>query len=334
MAAVVQKETHLSQQVLASAVGVAMLETYVFSSFVAANKMHRANSSRFNAPRVCITWVKCFGTHQDGNIGWWKNMLDPTVYLYDGADLIEELDGNGSISARYAHGRQVDEPLAEVRAGASSYYDSDGIISTTSLISSTGLLASSYTYDSYGTLTATTGTMANPFRFTDREFDQETGLYNYRSRYYDPSIGRFLSEDTVQFWGGINFYTYVLGNPVNYRDPSGNMPVWGWWCGPNWTGGHREQYDPSRDKNGYYHKPYDGVDSVCKEHDICYYRCRRDFPCDQHSRQTCMRGTCDMDLLQNIPHTKPGLVVGLGILWGNSSPDAGDNAKNCPCNQK
>ena len=43
----------------------------------------------------------------------------------------------------------------------------------------------------------------------------------YRARYYDPSTGRFLSEDPLQFAGGTNFYRFVLNNPINFVDPSG-----------------------------------------------------------------------------------------------------------------
>jgi RHS repeat-associated protein len=54
-----------------------------------------------------------------------------------------------------------------------------------------------------------------------RESDPETGLYYYRARYYDPSVGRFLSEDPMQFQGGINFYRYTSNNPIIGRDPFG-----------------------------------------------------------------------------------------------------------------
>jgi RHS repeat-associated protein len=59
-----------------------------------------------------------------------------------------------------------------------------------------------YTYDSYGNLTASTGTLVNSFRYTSRESDPETGLYYYRARYYDPNAGRFLSEDPLGSGGG------------------------------------------------------------------------------------------------------------------------------------
>jgi RHS repeat-associated protein len=59
------------------------------------------------------------------------------------------------------------------------------------------------------------------YAFTGREWDPETGLYYYRARYYDPKIGRFISEDPIAFAGGGNVYAYVLGAPTRWRDPFG-----------------------------------------------------------------------------------------------------------------
>jgi RHS repeat-associated protein len=70
-------------------------------------------------------------------------------------------------------------------------------------------------------LTASTGSLVNPFQYTARESDSETGLYYYRARYYDSLAGRFISEDPVEFVGGPNFYAYVQANPINLNDPSG-----------------------------------------------------------------------------------------------------------------
>ena len=58
------------------------------------------------------------------------------------------------------------------------------------------------------------------FQYTGRENDTN-GLYFYRARYYDPQIGRFISEDPIRFSGGINFYAYVLDDPIGKRDPNG-----------------------------------------------------------------------------------------------------------------
>ena len=146
-------------------------------------------------------------------------------YLYDGKNLIEELDNSGNVLARYTQGDEIDEPLSEVRAGSTSYYQQDGINSVTSLSSGAGALANTYSYDSFGKQITFTGTLTNRFQFTGREFDSETGIYQYRARYYDENVGRFISEDPVGFDGGIDFYTYVEGNPVTFADPMGLAPV-------------------------------------------------------------------------------------------------------------
>ena len=101
-----------------------------------------------------------------------------------------------------------------MRSGTTDYYQADGLGSTTSLSGSSGTLANTYSYDSFGNLTASTGTVRNYFQYSGREFDPETGIDYYRTRYYDPTTGRFLSEDPVDFDGGINFYEYVGNNPV------------------------------------------------------------------------------------------------------------------------
>jgi RHS repeat-associated protein len=60
-----------------------------------------------------------------------------------------------------------------------------------------------------------------PYTYTGREWDKETGLYYYRTRYYDPMEGRFISKDPIGFKGGINLFSYVGQNPINRIDPSG-----------------------------------------------------------------------------------------------------------------
>jgi len=147
----------------------------------------------------------------------------PTVYLYDGPNLLEEVDSSENVLARYTQGKGIDEPLAELRSGTTSYYQADGLESVTSLTNSVGALANTYTYDSFGKLTGSTGTLTNPFQYTGREFDPETGIYEYRARYYDQSIGRFISEDTKGFDAGVNFYAYVKNNSPNFNDPSGKQ---------------------------------------------------------------------------------------------------------------
>jgi RHS repeat-associated protein len=128
---------------------------------------------------------------------------------------------SGNILARYTQGPGTDKPLAELRFGATSYYEQDGLGSVSSLSNSAAALADTYSYDSFGEVTGSTGTTLNFFQYTGRENDPETSLDYYRLRYYDPSSGRFLSEDFIAFDGGINFYDYVKNRPTNKVDPFG-----------------------------------------------------------------------------------------------------------------
>jgi RHS repeat-associated protein len=144
-----------------------------------------------------------------------------TNYLYDDDNLPLEIDNSGNVIARYIHDG-IDDSLSELRSGVIGFYQQDGLGSTISVTSAAGALADTYTYDSFGNLTASSGTSTNPLRYTTREFDQETGFYFNRARYYDPSSGRFLSEDPLGFAGGdIDFYAYVGNNPVRFVDPFG-----------------------------------------------------------------------------------------------------------------
>jgi RHS repeat-associated protein len=155
--------------------------------------------------------------------------ISPTttsIFVYDADNLIETVNSSGGVVARYAQGQNIDEPLAESSAGATSYYEADGLGSVTSLSSSAGALAQTYTYDSFGKLTASSGSLTNPFQYTGREFDTETNLYYSRARYLDPSTGKFLSEDPIRYAGGsVNFYPYAGNDPVDYIDAFGTSRI-------------------------------------------------------------------------------------------------------------
>jgi RHS repeat-associated protein len=147
--------------------------------------------------------------------------LGTTNYVYDVNSLVEEIDQSGNALARYTQTMGIDDPLAELRSGTTTYYQSDGTKSITSLTDPASAIVGTYTYDAFGNLSASTGSLTNPFRYTGRELDSETGLYYYRTRYYDSGIGRFTSEDLVRFKGGINFYPYVRNRPATFGDPMG-----------------------------------------------------------------------------------------------------------------
>jgi RHS repeat-associated protein len=147
-------------------------------------------------------------------------------YVYDGEDILLEHDGANILQARYTHGPGIDEPIAVTKGGSTFFYHQDGLGTVTDLTDSAGATAKSYAYDAYGTIVDQTGTVEQPYTYTGREFDAETGLYYYRARYYDPANGRFLQKDPLGFMGkDVNLYRYVHSNPANQTDPAGLGPI-------------------------------------------------------------------------------------------------------------
>jgi RHS repeat-associated protein len=163
-----------------------------------------------------------------------------SVFAYDGDNLVEEANSSGTAVARYSQGLNIDEPLVMLRSATTSYYHADGLGSITSLSSSVGSLAQTYGYDSFGKQTSSSGALVNPFQYTARESDSETHVYYYRARYYDPSVGGFLSEDPIRFSAGVNFYKYVMSSPINLSDPLGLCPQNG--CAPSGNAPSPRQY--------------------------------------------------------------------------------------------
>jgi RHS repeat-associated protein len=148
------------------------------------------------------------------------------TYLYDELNRVSDLDSNGVALTHYSQAPTVDQPLAEVHSGVPSFFEQDGSNSITSLSSITASLIDTYVYDSFGTVHTSTGALTNNLQFSSRDFDAETGLLYLRARYYDPAVGRFVSEDPQRFAAGLNFYSYVGNNPANYIDPSGERDVY------------------------------------------------------------------------------------------------------------
>ena len=106
-------------------------------------------------------------------------------------------------------------------SNAAYYYHFDGLGSVVALSNSNGDSCQSYEYSAYGQVAASDPNHPNPYMFTGRRFDIETGLYYYRARYYNPHIGRFMQTDPVGYDDGINWYLYCNNNPLGFVDPYG-----------------------------------------------------------------------------------------------------------------
>ena len=114
--------------------------------------------------------------------------------------------------------------------GTNYYYHADGLGSVTEVTDRFGLKAESYTYDVYGTPTiynasaipVSQSAIGNRLLFTARDRDPDTTLYNYRYRYYSPSLGRFVTPEALSVReDGWNLYLYTENSSVNWADPDG-----------------------------------------------------------------------------------------------------------------
>jgi RHS repeat-associated protein len=139
--------------------------------------------------------------------------------------VIAEYDGNDRLLRKYIYGARIDEPVCMidvVDSNALYYYHFDGVGSVVALSDSEGDSVQSYEYSVYGQVAVEDPNfLTNPYMFTGRRFDIETGLYHYRARCYNPHIGRFMQTDPVGYDDGINWYLYCNNNPLNMLDPFG-----------------------------------------------------------------------------------------------------------------
>jgi len=154
------------------------------------------------------------------------------VHLLEGEHLEAVYDSSAQLQAKYLRGVVVDEIVNGY------YYDESGkktnytfhhdhLRSVVGLTDHQGTTVETTKYGPFGEEIVSTGTSDNFLKYTGRERDEDTGLYYYRSRYYDAEVGRFLNEDPWGFDAGINFYTYVgNNNPINANDRMGILQIY------------------------------------------------------------------------------------------------------------
>lgn len=124
-------------------------------------------------------------------------------------------------------------PMSMTFCGAEYFYLKNAQGDVTGLVDSSGTQVVAYTYDAWGNILSTTGSMAdslgytNPLRYRGYFYDTETGLYYVSSRYYNPGIGRFINTDDVDLLGingdfaSLNLFAYCGNNPVSREDTNG-----------------------------------------------------------------------------------------------------------------
>jgi RHS repeat-associated protein len=173
---------------------------------------------------------------KDGN----GAVLSTRRYLYDGWRLLAEVDeANAPVRTCLwgldLSGSLPDGPnnaggigglvaITDHAAPMSTHFPAyDGNGNVAALVKADGTLSARYEYSPFGELIRATGPMArtNPFRFSTKYWDEESGLVYYGERYYNPTLGRWISRDPIEEEGGNNLYAFNWNDPINQVDPTG-----------------------------------------------------------------------------------------------------------------
>jgi RHS repeat-associated protein len=149
---------------------------------------------------------------------------DTTKFVYDGTKIILEVDGNNNELSKNVYGLAL---VSRTSGSNSGYYLYNGHGDVVLIVDALNQALNTYEYDAFGNITNETETLDNPYKYSGYYYDSETGNYYLMSRYYDPAIARFISEDTYR--GeltdplSLNRYVYVNNNPLIYDDPTGHF---------------------------------------------------------------------------------------------------------------
>ena len=153
-----------------------------------------------------------------------------TYFVPEGDRVLQEVDGNSAqVTKEYVWGSAIDELVILQLDGEIYHAHADALGSTSLLTDANGDIVERYDYNPFGACVATDvnggGLVGNPYWFTGRRLNSETGLYYYSARHYTTEMGRFLSPDPIgprgdeTNWG--NAYAYGGNNPFSGWDPTG-----------------------------------------------------------------------------------------------------------------
>ncbi len=172
------------------------------------------------------TQVSYLTDAENNRVGKKVNGALVTGFLYDGSNVVAQLDANNQIVSQFVYGDSQTSPAYMIHAGVAYRIFSDDHGSPRLVIDSgTGKIAERIDYDEFGNVINDTNPGFQPFGFAGGLYDQDTKIVRFGARDYDPTIGRWLAKDPALFGGGdTNLYGYVLNDPVNLIDPSGLEP--------------------------------------------------------------------------------------------------------------
>ena len=143
-----------------------------------------------------------------------------TGFMWDGSQIAAEFDEDFNITNHYLFGRgQRRISGTDITTNKQTYYIYNAHGDVEALAGAGGVVTKTYRYDAFGNEENETAGDTNPFRYCGEYYDTETGNIYLRARYYDPSIGSFITEDPAR--DGTNWYSYCGGNPVNFIDKNG-----------------------------------------------------------------------------------------------------------------
>jgi RHS repeat-associated protein len=130
---------------------------------------------------------------------------------------VQELIGSNTANSLMGG---TDEVFLRTDSAGARNFPTDALGSTIALTDSSAAFQTTYTFEPFGNTAPTGSSTTNSFAYTGRELDA-TGLYFYRARYYNPQLQRFISEDPLDFLGGMDLYSCATNDPVDFGDPLG-----------------------------------------------------------------------------------------------------------------
>ena len=156
-------------------------------------------------------------------------------HIWDGnKQIVVDMDDSDWYSAEvYVRGTNLLAKFSKQSGNVKTdyqYYTQNAHGDVVNLTDSTGAITKSYKYDAFGVEQNVDDADDNAFRYCGEYYDSESGTIYLRARYYDPTIGRFISRDSVTGENtdplSLNLYTYCHNNPILGVDPSGHLPNW------------------------------------------------------------------------------------------------------------